>query len=167
MAAQGRRRHLRARALSEGWRLVHPAYADRTLLGEGARLHGGRWNEPGTRVVYLSEHLSLATLEVLVHARVWAPVRRLTALRVEYDPDSTEIVDRRELPQTWWQSPAPPELASLGSRWARERHSLSLVVPSAVVPQEHNILLNPDHPAFHSVRVVERFLFALDSRLSP
>lgn len=161
MAAQDRRR-----PLSAGWRLVHPAYADRTLRGEGARLHGGRWNEPGTRMVYLSEHLSLATLEVLVHAKVWAPVRRLTALRLEYDPESSEIVDRRELPPTWRQSPAPPELASLGSRWARERRSLSLVVPSVVVPQECNILLHPDHPAFHSVRVVERIPFALDLRLS-
>jgi len=147
------------------WRICKKAHA--AFDGEGARLAGGRWNRRGTPVVYTSETLSLAALELIVHADPSLLPGDLVAISADV-PDAlrTETVSEKDLPRAWRRHPAPEELAELGSAWARSRRTAVLSVPSAVVPRERNLLLNPAHPDFGKVRVGAPELFSLDPRLA-
>jgi RES domain-containing protein len=84
-------------------------------------------------------------------------------------PDNvvSEQISTNDLPKNWREYPAPPELAKLGSEWALEKRSLLLRVPSVVVPNEFNILINPRHQEICTVTIsqVERYTF--DNRLLP
>jgi len=138
----------------------------RDLSGIGAMLHGGRWNRRNIPVVYSSENRSLATVEFLVHVSLSIVPNDLSIACLEI-PDNvvSEQISINDLPENWREYPAPPELAKLGSEWALEKRSLLLRVPSVVVPNEFNILINPRHQEIYTVTLsrVERYTF--DSRL--
>jgi RES domain-containing protein len=137
------------------------------LSGEGARLHGGRWNHRGTAIIYTSASRSLATVELLVHVSLsFAPTDLKMATIEIPDEPAPEEVDVAALPPNWRGFPAPPELADLGTSWARSGRSLLLRVPSAVVEHEHNILINPAHPHIARVVLAEVEDFPLDRRLA-
>ena len=137
------------------------------LSGEGARLHGGRWNHRGTAVIYTSETRSLATVELLVHVSLsFAPTDLKMATIEVPDEPAPEVVDVAALPPNWRGFPAPPELADLGTSWARSGRSLLLRVPSAVVEHEHNILINPAHPDIARIALAGVEDFLLDQRLA-
>jgi RES domain-containing protein len=82
-------------------------------------------------------------------------------------PDDTEMerIDARKLPSDWRVTPAPPSLQRIGADWIDRHASAVLVVPSAIVPQEDNYLLNPEHPAASQFRIVAMDRFVLDPRL--
>jgi RES domain-containing protein len=147
------------------WRLVTQARANDPWSGEGARLFGGRWNEVGVAAIYTSEHRSLAALEVLVHLNGTAPVRAYQLLAYELDEDMIEHLPKSHLPENWRQEPPSNTTTAWGSRWAKERRSLALAVPSAVMPEEKNILLNPDHPDRRKIKLGRPTGFVFDSRL--
>jgi RES domain-containing protein len=117
--------------------------------------------------VYTSATLSLAALELLTHLgkKVEAPAG-LVAVAAEI-PDRTRVtrISLEDLPAGWRRAPAPPALADIGERWIREGAAAVLAVPSAIIPEETNYLLNPRHPAFATVRVRRPRPFALDPRL--
>jgi RES domain-containing protein len=141
-------------------RLVHAK-----LDGEGARLAGGRWNSRGRAAVYASSRLSLAALELLVHTDVPLVPPDLVAFEIEI-PDALEIesIDISSLPKDW-RLPGHPACRSIGDTWLAEERTAVLRVPSAVVPEESNYIINPAHRAAKSIHVVERRKFAFDSRL--
>ena len=134
--------------------------------GEGARLHGGRWNRKGTAVVYASESLALAALELLVHAEPAVLPDDLVAVAADV-PDTVRVesVAIRDLPRDWRRHPPPEALAERGSEWARAGRTAVLAGPSALVPRERNFLLNPAHPDFRKIRPHKPEPFALDARL--
>lgn len=143
------------------WRLTKAEHA-LGLDGEGARLWGGRWNNPGVAMVYTASSLSLAALEVLVHLP--PQMRRAGALppfvAVSMDlPDS--LAERLD--------PADPisltVTQSLGNDWGRGRSSLALRVPNLVIPQDRALLINPAHPDIVQVRVVQIKPFRFGDRL--
>jgi RES domain-containing protein len=136
------------------------------LSGTGARLFGGRWNHRGTAVVYTSETLSLAMVEYLVHLSLSNAPRGLMIATIEI-PDSIvpEDIPRASLPKGWRDFPPPREPADLGTRWAKSKQSLFLRVPSAVVEQEYNILINPLHSEMPRVVLREVEAFEFDKRL--
>jgi RES domain-containing protein len=137
------------------------------LSGEGARLHGGRWNHRGMAVIYTSETRSLATVELLVHVSLsFAPTDLKMATIEVPDEPAPEVVDVAALPPNWRDFPAPPELADLGTAWARSNRSLLLRVPSAVVEHEKNILINPAHPVIARAVLTKVEDFRLDRRLA-
>ncbi len=139
----------------------------RDLSGEGARKYGGRWNHKGMPVLYTSEHVSLAALEVLVHVPVISLPKDLKLLKLKIsDKASREEVDPAILPANWKEYPAPTELKDLGTEWIEHRNSLLLKVPSAVISSEWNYLINPLHEEFEQITIdgVEDFMF--DSRIS-
>ena len=144
-------------------RLARLAHAK--LDGEGARLAGGRWNSPGRAAVYASSRLSLAALELLVHTDVPLVPPDLVAFEIEI-PDALEVesVALGDLPKDWRQ---PGHLAcrSIGDTWLAEERTAVLRVPSAVVPEEMNYVINPRHRAAKAIHVVGRRKFAFDSRL--
>ncbi|MGH9459477.1 MAG: RES family NAD+ phosphorylase [Thermoanaerobaculia bacterium] len=148
------------------WRMVKRMRAAGAFDGEGAQRTGGRWNSPGTPVVYTAEHISLAALELLVHLERAAVLDSYVVLPCDLPDSSVETLDRRLLPRHWRTSPAPAELQRLGDAWARARRSVALEVPSAVVELEHNVLLNPQHPDFAKVQFGDAFSFAFDPRLA-
>lgn len=144
-----------------GWRLsttLHPP-----LTGEGARKRGGRWNSPGVPLVYASSHLSLAVLEVLVHLESDDFPDNLVAYRLDI-PDSL-IEQLPDVPDEWLDDPFRRQTRRYGDTWVSEGRSAALTVPSAVIPIESNVLLNPQHPQFAEVRVMEQFPFSFDRRL--
>ena len=151
--------------LITAWRLVKPRHAAAAFDGEGARLHGGRWNSPGTRVAYASDSRALAALEVLAHLQSTKVLQAYSLMSVRFPEESVEILDAAMLPARWRRFPSPMENQAIGDRWVAERRSLILRVPSAIIPAAANFLINPSHPEFGKVVVGRPERFAFDPRL--
>jgi RES domain-containing protein len=129
-------------------------------------LFGGRWNHRGTRVVYTSSSLSLAALETLAHFDEEEVPDALVAIPADMPDDvPTTRIKISELASSWRKTPAPESLAEIGTRWTVARHSLVLAVPSAIIPEELNYLLNPLHPQVKRIRVGRPKPFSFDPRL--
>ena len=147
------------------WRLVKESRAQQAFSGEGARLYGGRWNLPGTAVVYVADSLALAALEVFVHMGAAARSVRFVAFPVRFPPDFVEVFTEDELPEGWRQLPAPPQTMTLGSDWAAGAGSVVLQVPSVLVTVEHNYVFNPLHPDFEAIEIGAAMPFSFDPRM--
>lgn len=147
------------------WRLCEVVDPKRAFNGEGARLYGGRWNFKGTSMVYTSASPSLAMLEILVHVEPMLLKRDLFRFRLELPDRGIETLDTGELPAGWREHPPVNRTRALGSEWVKSRRSLGLAVPSALVPEERNILLNPAHPAFAKLVIGKPERVVLDQRL--
>jgi len=148
------------------WRLVAKRHAASAFDGEGARLYGGRWNHPGVPVVYTSGTLSLAAIELLVHVDPDEAPEDLVAIAVEL-PAGIEVGEilAEELPEDWRSYPGPEALKDLGSAWARSGGTPVLRVPSAVIPEEANYLLNPRHGVASGLTIRKQTPFSFDRRL--
>jgi|SRR5690348_10900387 RES domain-containing protein len=151
--------------MAGAWRIVLESQAPTAFSGEGARRYGGRWNSPGVRVVYVSEHQAAAALEVFVHNRPFFPNEKFKAFHLEWPDTLTEIFPAKSLPPNWRVHPPPMETREIGDRWIMERRSAILALPSAVSPADTNFLLNPEHPDFKRVRIAAPIEFSFDSRL--
>lgn len=146
------------------WRLVKEKHAATAFSGEGAARYGGRWNSRGTWVVYTSSSRALAALESLVHLN--PPLFfRYVLFTIEFDASLIETIPVSQLPPDWAAEPPPPAPQQLGDRWVRETRSAILEVPSTIIPQESNYLLNPAHPDFKSIRIGKPEPFDFDPRL--
>ncbi len=147
-----------------GWRLVRQPYAD--LSGTGARLYGGQWNSPGNAVVYLSADAALSVLEVRVHLDLPPDL-----LPPDYVLAKVDFAAIDQSTSDDFISEGPVERLSLqdsreiGDEWLRDNRSLLLRVPSVIVPESFNLLLNPVHPSASSLPAVSTRPFAFDSRL--
>lgn len=148
------------------WRIVKTRYADEAFRGEGARRYGGRWTSPGRPVVYTAEHASLAALEVLVHLGSSRLLNAYSILRCEFDSALLRTLVPADLPVDWRSAPAPVSLRQIGDRWLTEQASPVLGVPSAVIPLEHNYLINPLHPEFPRLTLGSPEPFGFDPRLA-
>lgn len=146
------------------WRLTLSKHA--APDGEGARRHGGRWNRPGTRVVYTSSTLSLALLEQLVHFDSDIIPDSLVSLQATI-PESLKIetVLPSELPVNWRDTIIPVPLQERGTSWASACKSPILQVPSVVIDNEWNYVLNPSHPDFTQITWSNPIPFSFDPRL--
>ena len=145
------------------WRLTKARYAASAFDGEGARLYGGRWNSPGRAVVYLAGSLALAALEILVHVKSQSELEGYVKIRIEV-PEGL-IATVAALPENWQQGRAPDETRAIGDAWLEVGETPLLRVPSVVIPEEHNYLLNPQHPRFSDLTVGKAEPFSFDSRL--
>jgi RES domain-containing protein len=149
------------------WRLTKTKYAASALSGYGSVLHGGRWHARGRPVVYCASSAALALLETLVHVERPDLLRfAYVALPVTVPEGLIERLADEALPADWRAWPHPASTQVLGSRWFDEQRSVALDVPSAVVPHERNVLINPLHPAFREVEVGEPRPFPVDPRLA-
>ncbi|HUI25993.1 MAG TPA: RES family NAD+ phosphorylase [Candidatus Kryptonia bacterium] len=147
------------------WRVVKRKHAATAFDGKAAQRFGGRWNSPGRRAVYASASKSLAVLEVLVHLDVGRPLPRLVAFRFDVDSKVIDQLATVQLPRHWRTSRGLPATQQLGDQWLASGHALALALPSVVVPEELNYLLNPAHPAFVRLRFGRSIPFLLDPRL--
>ena len=151
--------------MPRSWRIAKSARAATAFDGEGARLYGGRWNSPGTVVVYTAQTESLAALELLVHLQASQLLMSYCSLPVDFDDALVEVVDPTSLPSDWRSSPAPSVLQQIGDRWAADHRSVVLQLPSAIVPREANFIINPRHPDFGSLSIGPPDSFDFDPRL--
>jgi RES domain-containing protein len=142
------------------YRLVRRERAAEALSGEGARRYGGRWNPPGTAVVYAAESRALAVLETFVHLTLEARAMRFVLITL--DLPARAKVERHS-------GARPPRMLAasqdVGGAWLDGGDGLALVVPSVLVPQEKNYVLNVAHAQFAGVRVASTEPFSFDERL--
>jgi RES domain-containing protein len=146
------------------YRLVKRKYVRSAFSGAGARLYGGRWNSIGTPMVYTSGSLALALLEWRVHLAQW-PAPSLAVIKIEFD--ETLIWTPEKLPSSWSRMPYPLATAIFGDNWVQSQRSAIMRVCSAIVPDEWNYLLNPDHPDFRKIVIGKPRVLKTDSRLGP
>lgn len=147
------------------WRITQARYADDAFSGEGARRYGGRWNSRGTAIAYAAGSRSLALLEILVHLDSAALLRRYVLVPIRFDAQHVERLDAATLPPDWRAHPAPTSTQTLGDAWAAAARSPVLQVPSVIVPNEPNYLINPHHPAFASLEIGAVEALDVDDRL--
>jgi RES domain-containing protein len=141
------------------FRLVRRERAGDALSGEGASLYGGRWNPPGTPVVYASESRALAVLETFVYLPLEARAMRFVLCTIELPPRARLLRHDAERP--------PPSLEAsqeTGRRWLNDAATIALVVPSALVPHEANYVLNVKHTQFARLVAVQE-PYSFDERL--
>ena len=147
------------------YRLTKTRYLSTAWAGLGAKEAGGRWNSPGTAVVYASETASLTMLETLVHLQAPQILDAYTLLRINVPAELVMSTDMAVLPADWQQEEAPAELAAYGDAWVESGASVALLVPSVLSPVESNCLLNPEHPAFRGITLqAEEIPFRFDTR---
>lgn len=134
------------------YRIAKSAYID-DPTGAGARLYGGRWNEKGVPVIYTAASPSLAALEFLVHIPIVLAPRDLSICRFDLPDDvSVTTVKKSALPEDWKTNPPGAGSQAIGTKWALGGKSLLLIVPSVIVPQENDILINPHHDEFRRIK---------------
>lgn len=146
------------------WRITTARRARTAFGGEGARLYGGRWNPKGVPLVYCAESRALAMLEMLVQDE---PLRARYVVIPATLPDGMAIerVDTAKLPSDWRTLRRVEDLRTIGVDWAASRRTVVLAVPSAVLPEETNYLLNPLHPEFKRLRIGKPRTLVTDVRL--
>jgi RES domain-containing protein len=153
--------------LVSAFRIVKKSRADTAMDGEGARRTGGRWNSPGTRMVYAASSLSLATLEVMVHLDDYQLLRSLyCSFRLEFPETIVDRLGEDQWPADWSAAVARESTRRIGNAWIRSGAGAILAVPSVVTPGEWNYLLNPVHPGIAQVTVAAPVPFQLDDRIS-
>ena len=135
------------------------------LDGMGARLYGARWNSKGNAVVYLATSRALAMLEVLVHLQPLFTPPNFCLAQIEVPDDSILTIDIKSLPDNWQDASSPSELKTLGNQFIKETKYLLMKVPSSVVPEEYNYLLNPRHADISKVKILNTYPFSFDNRL--
>ena len=136
------------------------------LTGAGSRTYGGRWNRKGVGLIYASESRSLAALEFLVHVPASIAPKDLSIITLDIPPQvKPKKLDLAILPPNWRQNPPPEELASIGTDWALSGESLLLRVPSAIIENEFNVLINPSHPDLKLIKLSKPEPFVFDERL--
>ena len=149
------------------WRITNRAFAESAFSGEGASIVGGRWNSKGKQMVYTAAHLSLAILEVFVHLNVPIVDRDSFVIIPAEIPDdlAIEYLKLEQLPSDWQASAQKSALKTIGDRWLEECNTAILAVPSAIVPQELNYLINPQHPDFARLIIQPPQFYNFDSRM--
>jgi RES domain-containing protein len=146
------------------WRICRRPYAAETQTGEGARLYGGRWNSRGVRVVYTSTSLALAAVETFVNLEPNLRPDDLVSIEGEI-PKKIRIgkLDQ-QLPPDWYRS-RNESLQRIGDEWVRKGETVALLVPSAAIRGEWNLLLNPAHRDFSRIKFQDPEAFEFDTRM--
>lgn len=147
------------------WRIAKAKRA-RDLSGVGAALDGGRWNDVDVPAVYMGLSPAICCLETFVHTSQYPSLPlKLTRFKLPEDASLYLEPDTSELPPGWSAIPADRPSMALGSKWLLAQSHLGLIVPSAVLPLERNIVINPKHPGIADVVVDEVFDFMYDERM--
>ena len=150
------------------WRLTRPEFHTE-LDGEGARVFGGRWNSPGLRALYTSSHLSLSVLETYVNIplvlRTNLPLYQAVKITIP-DNASTMRISPAQLDELLMTPDPAAASRSIGDGWITGCDSLILQVPSVLVPEEDNLIVNPEHPGARHVTIISTRAFHFDRRLT-
>lgn len=147
-------------------RIVFAEYQALAFTGEGARDHPGRWNHKGFPVIYAAETRALAALEFFIRLTPKSRDEELVIITAEIPERlSTEKLELSSLPPGWDSVPFSGFTRKFGTVWLDENRTAVLFVPSVILPEEHNVLLNPVHPDFKKIRVNVPRTFTYDRRV--
>lgn len=151
----------------ELFRITQEKYADE-LSGNGARLYGGRWNSEGLFAVYASSTRSLALLETLAHTPAKMLNEKVYMLITLSVPDTLNLeeLDRNKLTTGWDAPDTRPMTKKLGDKFLKAKSSMLLAVPSVLIPEELNYVINPLHPEMKKLKLVNKRRINFDSRLT-
>lgn len=136
------------------YRISSSKYAS-DLRGKGARLHGGRWNHKLTPCIYTAASRALAILEYSENVNIDEIPRALSMVSIEIPDTSILTLGQPQLPGDWRQAPAPSSAKDFGTALSKQNQYVVMRIPSAVVPEEYNYLINPLHPEMNKVRIME------------
>ncbi|OPY67320.1 MAG: RES domain protein [Syntrophorhabdaceae bacterium PtaU1.Bin034] len=135
------------------YRISRDIYAS-DLTGAGAKMFGGRWNPKGVPVVYASQNRSLTALEFYAHRASSMGLSGLTMVSILIPDDAVvQMVSLASLPPDWDKYPYTSATVNLGAEWLESRESLLLGVPSVLIHEEYNYLINPEHPHMNRVSI--------------
>ncbi len=147
------------------WRITTRQWALDTLC-DGARQYGGRWNPVGYPALYAGASIELCALEKFVHL---ADVPHPPLVLVAVDLPADEVVQARPplaaLPPDWADLPAPASTQEYGRRWLDAGSALAMRLPSAIIPESDNVLINPRHAAYGRIRLSVVRAFSFDARM--
>lgn len=151
------------------YRIEREKYLQTTLLGVGASLSKGfRWNSVQTRLVYTAESRALATLEVAVHLDLNEDLpndRFYVEIDIPFDLAIYEV-DVKDLPDGWDAKPPTIITQIIGDDFVQANKAAILKVPSSIIPQEFNYLINPNHPEADRIKIVNTYRMHFDSRFT-
>ncbi len=145
------------------YRITNKKYSS-DLSGIGAAIYGGRWNKKGTPVLYTSESKAVALLETIVHLPPMI-LPKLDLVSIEIPDNSLLHISSEELPENWKSYPAPSILSEIGEQWIKNNQKLALKVPSSIMPDSYNIILNCQHKDYNKIKILDKTDFKLDPRL--
>lgn len=152
------------------WRIGSdtPDYTAEDLTGKGAEVTGGRWNRKGLPVVYTATSAALAALETIVHLNGGGLPLNRYLVRIEI-PDDVWAARRTstamELPLGWECRPAGKVSLDIGDEWLRTAKTALFEVPSVIVPEETNLLINPQHKDASMIQAVKVRQWLYDARI--
>lgn len=136
------------------------------LSGKGAALQGARWNSAGAELIYTACNRSLAMAEVAVHLSL-AMLPSDYMMMTIFIPDSLpiETISESDLPQNWNSFPHPISTQKIGNQFVFQQQSVALKIPSVVTKGDFNLLINPKHPDFSAISILQTEPFPFDNRL--
>ncbi len=147
------------------YRIAKKAYIN-DLTGIGAKAVGGRWNFKGVAVLYTSSSISLSMLECLAHFPIaFAPKDMAIATIVIPKSVLIKEIHISDLPESWRAIPSPKILKELSYQWVKDQEALVLKVPSIIVPQEFNYIINPFHEDSIKIELKSVTPFSFDGRV--
>lgn len=147
------------------YRLSKKKYANE-LSGIGAAKYGNRWNSKGLEMIYTAESRALALAEILVHINLAMLPSDFMMIEIDLPKGiKTQVVKKSDLDTRWNEHPPHYSTKEIGDSFIRACKSCILKVPSAVVPGDHNYLINPHHPDFNNITIFKTTPFPLDKRL--
>lgn len=149
------------------YRIIKTKYANDAWLGKGAAIAGGRWNSKDVAMVYASDSLALAQLEVLVHLQDSPHLTDFSYFVVDIPESDLRRLEPQDLPDDWDSEPSGMETRHIGDEWVQSESSIGLIVPSATSPESYNVLLNPGMDRFKELVLdTQPKSFAFDKRLN-
>lgn len=125
------------------------------LSGEGAKINGGRWNHKNFPCVYTSESRALSLLEYTVNINIEEIPRALSITTIEIPDSEILIINEATLPGDWKQIPVPSSTKDFGTRFLKAGKKAIIQIPSSVIKEEYNYLLNPAHSESKNFKIVE------------
>ena len=143
------------------YRVVKKKYLDSAFDGEGARLHGGRWNSKSVPVVYTSNSLALCSLEIFIHLPSYRLLADYIYMTVTFD---AELITQISLIDGWDERPVSKITQTIGDQWIKKCQSAVLKVPSVLMPDGYNYLININHPDFNNIKTGNPQLLQFDTR---
>jgi RES domain-containing protein len=146
------------------YRIGKTKYA-KDLSGEGARLNGGRWNHKLVPCTYTSESRALALLEYTVNVNIEDIPRALSITTFEIQDSQIQLLTEADLPGNRRQIPAPSSTKDFGTALLRSLNYSVTGIPSSILPNEYNYLLNPLHPNSRNFKIADIADFAYDVRI--
>lgn len=150
------------------YRIEREKYLETTLSGTGASMAKGfRWNSFNTKLVYTAESRALATLEIAVHLDLAEDLpndRYYVEINIPENLLTLEV-KIEDLPDDWNSKPPSLTTQIIGDDFVFENDAAILKVPSSIVPEEFNYLINPNHPDSKKIKVTSKISMKFDSRL--